>query len=403
MGHAGPPMAGSGRHARRLEGMGTSVFTEMTRLANETGAVNLGQGFPDFAAPDFIKEAASRAIIADHNQYAPAPGVPRLRQEIARRFEHRHGRAVDPDNEVTVTGGATEALCDALLAFVDPGDEVIVFEPFYDAYVPDIRFAGGMPRVVTLRPPEWRFDPGELAAAFGPRTRALVLNTPHNPTGKVFTEAELDEIARLCIAHDVVAISDEVYSEIVYEGARHVPLATRPGMWDRAVTVDSIGKTFGVTGWKIGWAIAAPPLAAAIRGVHQFVTFCNSTPLQEACADALATAATGGYYEGLRAAYADRRTLLQGILRDAGLGTLPISGSYFLLADIAHLPFADGAAFCRHLITKIGVAAIPPSAFYADPRTAPKLARFCFAKRNETMQAAAVRLGALARLSPPPT
>jgi aspartate/methionine/tyrosine aminotransferase len=383
--------------ARRLSGFGTSIFTEMTRLAVEHRAVNLGQGFPDFAAPGFIKEAARRAISADHNQYAPAPGLLRLRRAIGEHFGRRHGRAVDPEREVTIAAGATEVLFDAVMALLDPGDEAVVFEPAYDAYLPDIQMAGGTARVVTLRPPDWRFDPQELRAAFGPRTRLIILNTPHNPTGKVYSEEELDQIAALCQEHDVVAISDEVYSEITFEGARHVPIATRPGMWERTITVDSIGKTFSVTGWKIGWAVAAPALTGALRGAHQFVTFSNATPLQEAAADAITEAATNGYYDDLRRAYTARRALLQGILTDAGLTTLPVRGAYFLLAELGALPFPDDAAFCRYLMTEVGVASIPPSAFYLDPRTAPRLVRFCFAKRDETMRAAATRLAALRR------
>ena len=383
--------------AHRLSGFGTSIFTEMTRLAVQHRAINLGQGFPDFPAPDFIKEAAARAIAADHNQYAPAPGVPRLRRAIGAHFERRHAHPVDADAEVTVAAGATEVLFDAVLALLDPGDEAIVFEPFYDAYLPDIQMAGGQARVVTLRPPHWRFDPDELREAFGPRTRLIILNTPHNPTGKVFTVDELDFVAALCREHDVVAVCDEVYSEIVFDDARHVPLATRPGMWDRTITVDSIGKTFSVTGWKIGWAIAAPALTEAIRGVHQFVTFANATPFQEAAADALEIADAGDYFARLRAAYAGRRALLTEILHAADLPILPVQGAYFLLADLAGLPFADDTAFCRHLISEVGVAAIPPSAFYADPRTAPRLARFCFAKRDETIRAAAERLATLRR------
>jgi aspartate/methionine/tyrosine aminotransferase len=381
------------RSARRLEGFGVSIFTEMTRLAVEHRAVNLGQGFPDFPAPDFIKEAAARAIAADHNQYAPAPGLLRLRRAVAEHFQRRHGRAVDPAGEVTIAAGATEVIFDAVMALMDPGDEAVVFEPAYDAYLPDIKMAGGTAKVVTLRPPDWRFDPDQLRAAFGPRTRLLILNTPHNPTGKVYDEEELDLIAALCRAHDVVAICDEVYSELTYDGARHIPLATRPGMWDRTVTVDSLGKTFSVTGWKIGWAIAAPALTAAIRAAHQFVTFANATPFQEAAADAMETAVATGYYDQLRARYHERRALLTGILAEAGLKTLPARGAYFLLADISALPFPDDTAFCRHLMTEVGVASIPPSAFYVDPASAPRLARFCFAKRDETMRAAAQRLG----------
>jgi aspartate/methionine/tyrosine aminotransferase len=383
------------RAARRIDGLGTSIFTEMSALAVQYGAVNLGQGFPDFAAPDFIKQAAADAVAADRNQYAPAAGLPRLRRAIARRFADRHGRAVDPDAEVTVTAGATEGLCDALLALAEPGDEVVVLEPFYDSYVPCIRFAGALPRVVTLRPPRFDLDPDELRAAFGPRTKIVIVNTPHNPTGKVFTPDELDAVARLCVEHDVLALSDEVYGDITFDGARHVPLATRPGMWERTVTFDSIGKTFSVTGWKIGWAIAPPDLSAALRAVHQFVTFCNSTPLQDAAATALELAAHNGYYDRLRADYAARRDRLEGILAAAGLATLPVSGAYFLLADIARFGFADDVTFCRHLVTQVRVAAIPPSAFYADPRTAPRLARFCFAKQEATFAAAAERLALL--------
>jgi aspartate/methionine/tyrosine aminotransferase len=378
--------------ARRLQGFGTSIFTEMSRLATELRAINLGQGFPDFPAPDFIKEAAARAIAGDHNQYAPAPGVARLRKVVAEHFRRRHGREIDYQTEVTIAAGATEVLFDAFMALLDPGDEAIVFEPAYDAYVPDIQMAGGVPRFVRLHPPDWRFDPDELRAAFTPRTRVIVLNTPHNPTGAVFGLDELDVIAGLCVEHDVVAIADEVYSEITFDGVAHVPIATRPGMRERTITVDSIGKTFSVTGWKIGWGIASRELTSALRAAHQFVTFANATPFQEAAADAIELGAQNGYFDELRAEYSRRRALLTEILHEAGLTTLPVSGAYFLLADISALPFPDDTAFCRHLIEDVGVAAIPPSAFYSDPRTAPKLARFCFAKRDETMKAAAERL-----------
>jgi aspartate/methionine/tyrosine aminotransferase len=286
--------------ASRLAGFGTSIFTEMTRLASQHGAVNLGQGFPDFPAPDFIKAAAAAAIAADHNQYAPAAGLLRLRQVIARRFTALHGVPVDAEAEVTITGGATEALFDAVLALVNPGDEVVVFEPFYDSYLPAIQMAGGQARVVTLRAPRWDFDPGALAAAFSPRTKLVILNTPHNPTGKVFTADELDLIATAARAHDALVLSDEVYSEITYDGAAHVPIASRPGMQGRTITVNSLGKAFSVTGWKIGWAIAPPAVTAAIRGVHQFVTFCTSTPFQEAAADAIAFADAHVEWQRLR-------------------------------------------------------------------------------------------------------
>lgn len=382
--------------ARRTAGFGTSIFTEISRLAVEHGAVNLGQGFPDFPAPAFVKEAARAAISADHNQYAPAPGLLRLRQAIASHWQTRHGVTLDPETEITVTQGATEALFAAVLGTLDPGDEAIVFEPFYDAYVPDVQMAGGVPRFVRLHPPAWRFDPQELEAAFSTRTKIVFVNTPHNPTGKVFSTEELDLIAKLAIRYDTLVVADEVYSELTFDGVPHVPIATRPGMRERTITVESIGKTFSVTGWKIGWALAPPRLTQAIRATHQFITFCNPTPLQEAAATALEQAEVLGYYQELRHAYGARRETLRAVLEAAGLPPLPIAGAYFLLADLARQPFADDVSFCRHLIEKVGVAAIPPSFFYADPRSAPRLARFCFAKSDEALSRAAARLKRLA-------
>jgi aspartate/methionine/tyrosine aminotransferase len=383
--------------ADRIAGVGTSIFTEITALAVEHQAVNLGQGFPDFPAPDFVKQAAARHIRDDRNQYAASAGVPRLRAALADDWRRLHpgARAVDPTTEITVGSGATEMLHDALLATVNPGDEVIVFEPAYDAYGPDVAMAGGIVRAVPLAPPDWRFDPDQLAAAFGPRTRALILNTPHNPTGKVFGPAELETIAALCRRHDVLVISDEVYCEIVFDRAAHLPIATLPDMFDRTITIGSMGKTFSVTGWKVGWAMAPAALSAAVRAVHQFVTFTNSAPFQEALADVLPAAAGNGYYAQLRADYARRRDLLAGVLRDAGLEPLPIGGAYFLLTDVGRLGFRDDGDFCRKLVTEFGVAAIPTSAFYARPQAATPIARFCFAKRDETILAAAPRLAAL--------
>ena len=378
--------------AGRTAAFGTSIFTEISALAVAHGAVNLGQGFPDFPAPAFIKDAAVRAIREDRNQYAPATGLPRLREAIAARWQRLHGAPADAAAEVTIASGATELLHDAVLAVVEPGDEVIVFEPTYDAYVPNIVMAGGVARTVTLRPPHWRWDPAELRAAFGPRTRAVILNTPHNPTGKVFTREELEELAGLCRAHDVVVITDEVYSEITFDGAVHVPIATLPGMRQRTITIDSMGKTFSVTGWKVGWAIAPEPLTRALRAVHQFVTFTNSVPFQEALADGLELAETHGYYDELRAVYAARRERLARVLADSGLPPMPARGAYFLLTDATTFGFRDDVSFCRHLCTEVGVAAIPTSVFYADPTKAPPLARFCFAKRDETIDAAAARL-----------
>ena len=380
------------RASERVRGFGVSVFTEMSLLAAKHGAVNLGQGFPDFAGPDFVKEAAKAAIDADMNQYAPSSGTPRLRNAIAAEWEQRFGQRVDSETEVTVTSGATETVFDAIQAFAGPGDEVVVFEPFYDSYLPSAILAGASLRVVTLRPPDWSFDPQELRRAFGPRTRALLLNTPHNPTGKVFTQSELEQIASLCLEHDVVALSDEVYDRITYDDAEHVPLATVPGMWDRTLTINSTGKTFSMTGWKIGYAVGPAGLNAALRAVHQFVTFASATPLQDAMAAAMETADSLGYYAELRTAYTRRRDRLRAALELSGFPTLPIGGSYFLMADISGRGFADDVAFCRYLTQEAGVAAVPPSAFYLDPSRAPLLARFCFAKRDDTLNEAARRL-----------
>ncbi len=381
--------------AARIAGIGTSIFTEITALAVEHGAANLGQGFPDFAAPEFVKEAAARHIREDRNQYAASAGLPRLRRALADDYRRRwaDGPVVEPDAEVTVASGATELLHDALLAVIDPGDEVIVFEPAYDAYGPDVAMAGGTVRTVPLAPPDWRFEPARLEAAIGPRTRALILNSPHNPTGKMFRREELEAIAALCLRHDLLVVADEVYSEIVF-GAPHLSIATLPGMYERTITIDSMGKTFSVTGWKVGWAIAPPPLTAALRAVHQFVTFTNASPFQEALADVLPIAARDGYYAGLRADYARRRDLLTTALRVAELEPLPIDGAYFLLADLRARGVTDDVAFCRRLIAEVGVAAIPTSVFYADPAVAPPFVRFCFAKSDETLRSAAARLAA---------
>jgi len=381
--------------ATRLDGIGTSIFSEITALAVQHGAVNLGQGFPDFAAPAFVKEAAARHIREDRNQYAASPGVPRLRRALADDWRRRHPEAPvgDADAEITVAAGATELLHDALLAIVNPGDEVVVFEPAYDAYGPDIVMAGGVPRYVRLQAPAFAFDPARLAAAFGPRTRALILNSPHNPTCKIFSREELETIAQLCRAHDVIVISDEVYAEIYFDDAP-TSIATLPGMRQRTITIESMGKTFSVTGWKVGWAIAPAPLSAALRAVHQFVTFTNAAPFQEALADVLPQAAREGFYDELRAAYRRRRDRLAAVLRDAGLSTLGIGGAYFLLADVAGRAPTD-VDFCKRLITEAGVAAIPTSVFYENPATAPALARFCFAKSDQTLDSAAERLRAL--------
>ncbi len=417
------PVIDADRRANRMHGFGTTIFSEMTMLAVQHQAINLGQGFPDFAGPEWVKQAAAMAIAADHNQYAPSSGVPRLRAAIATEWERRGWRTIDPEVEITVTSGATEALFAAMQALVNPGDEVICFEPFYDAYVPDILLAGGVPRFVCLRPPvvaantsaadsysgDWWFDPAELAAAFTSRTRIILVNTPHNPTGKVFCRNELQQIAHLCQQYDVMALCDEVYDRLVYDGREHLPLATLPEMWQRTLTINSTGKTFSLTGWKVGYVVGPPHLMRALRQAHQWITFASATPLQEALATAFEQAAHNGYYAQLRADYVARRDLLAEVLRVAGLPALPVAGSYFLLADIGGTGFTDDVAFCRWLTSEIGVAAIPPSAFYARAygletvaHDRPLLARFCFAKRLETIQAAGDRLRSLRTLTVPP-
>jgi aspartate/methionine/tyrosine aminotransferase len=387
--------------AARVAGFGTTIFTEMSALAIEHSAVNLGQGFPDFAGPGFVKQAAAAAVAGDLNQYAPMPGLPRLRKAVAAEWERQHGRTVDWQSEVSVTSGATEALFDMMLALLNPGDQAIIFEPAYDAYVPDITMAGGVPLAVRLHPPlgdsarssgAWWFDPDELRAAFERRPKLILINTPHNPTGKVFTRAELELIAQLCQEYDVVAVTDEVYDRLVFDGNQHVSLATLPGMWDRTLTLNSIGKTFSVTGWKIGWSIGPAHLNQALRQAHQWVTFATSTPLQEASAVALEQAPLNGYYEQLLAEYEERRRLLVEVLAEAGLAQLEAQGSYFISCDVGALGYQDTREFCMRLVREFGVAAIPISAFYQEPTTAPALARFCFAKRLETISAAGERL-----------
>ena len=380
----------------RVRGFGTSVFTEMSRLANQHGAVNLGQGFPDFPGPEFVKEAARTAIDTDLNQYALSHGASRLRTAVAGAWNDVYGMDVDPEHEITVTSGATEAIFDAIQALVGPGDEIVVFEPFYDSYLPSAIMAGASLQVVTLRPPDWSVDEDELVAAFGPRTRLLLLNTPHNPTGKVFTRGELELLAELCRRWDVVAVTDEVYSRILFDGAEHIPLATIPGMWDRTLTINSTGKTFSMTGWKVGYAVGPAELNDPLRSVHQFVTFASATPFQEAMAIALEQAPGLGYYDDLIRDYSLRRDALKSALESAGLPTLPVAGAYFLMSDISPLGFDTDVAFCRWLTAEIGVAAVPPSAFYLDPLRAPLLARFCFAKKMETIQLAAERLSTIA-------
>jgi aspartate/methionine/tyrosine aminotransferase len=378
--------------AEKIRSFGTSVFAEMSRLAVAHEAVNLGQGFPDFAGPDFVKDAAKRAIDADLNQYAISHGHPRLRRAIAREFGDRFNVDVDPESDVTVASGATEVIFDAIQAFIGPGDNLVAFEPFYDSYPAATRMAGGTFTPIRLQPPDWSFDRDALRAAITSRTRVLLLNTPHNPTGKVFTRDELEFIAELARERNLVVLSDEVYDRILYHGACHIPIATLPDMWGRTLTINSTGKTFSMTGWKIGYAIGPAALNAAIRTVHQFVTFASATPFQEAMAEAIEQAGERDFYTTLAAEYDERRRALEQALTAAGLSVLPIKGSYFLMADVADRGFSTDVEFCRWLVSEHGVAAVPPSAFYMDAGSAPLHARFCFAKRLETIAEARTRL-----------
>ena len=380
------------RAAEKIAPFGTSVFVEMSRLAVQHGAVNLGQGFPDFPGPDFVKEAAKRAIDADLNQYAISHGSPRFRKAVAADWARRLGGEVDPETEITVASGATEVIYDAIQAFVGPGDELITFEPFYDSYRAATVLAGGEFKVVRLQAPDWSFEVDELQRLITPRTRVFLLNTPHNPTGKVFSREELEAIARLAIEHDLVVLSDEVYDRIVFDEAVHIPIATLDNMWERTLTINSTGKTFSMTGWKIGYAIGPAPLNAALRAVHQFVTFASATPFQDAMAVAFEEAEERGYYQELARDYTVRRDAMHQALAEAGLPILRSAGSYFLTADVSELDFASDVEFCKWLITEVGITAVPPSAFYVDASTAPLHARFCFAKKQETLAEAARRL-----------
>ena len=371
-----------------------SVIREMTRLANEHGAVNLSQGFPDFEAPAAVKAAARAAIAADINQYAVTWGARPLREAVAREFTRRYGVAVDPDAQVTVCCGATEAMMATMLAILDPGDEVVVFEPFYENYGPDAVLSGAVPRYVTLHEPDWTFDPDALAAAFNDRTRAIIINTPNNPTGKVFTRAELTTIADLCQRWDVLAITDEIYEHIIYDGFRHLPMAAIEGMADRTITLNSMSKTYSVTGWRVGWAIGPPRLTGAIRKVHDFLTVGAAAPLQEAGAVALSFPET--FYAELAAGYQRRRDMLLELLEPRGFICYPPRGAYYVMTDIGGFGFADDVEFSRYLVQDVGVAAVPGSSFYHDPALGRTKVRFTFCKRDETLLEAGRRLQALA-------
>ena len=375
-----------------------SVIREMTRLCDRHGGVNLAQGFPDFPAAQAIKDAAARAIQEDFNQYAITWGAKSLRDAIAAKTERFTALRFDTETEMTVCCGSTECMISTLLGLVNPGEEVVIFEPFYENYGPDAILCGATPRFVRLREPDWSFDPDELAAAFGNRTKAIVINTPNNPTGKVFTREELELVAALCRKWDVVAVTDEIYEHILYDGAEHVALASLDGMRERTVTISGASKTFSVTGWRIGYCLAPSELTAAIRKVHDFLTVGAPAPLQEAAAVALSLPVE--YYSGLADAYRQRRDFLVGVLQGAGFGTFRPQGAYYVMTDISGFGFADDVTFARHLVAGVGVAAVPGSSFYSDPAAGKQRLRFHFSRRRETLDAAAERLMRLRAQTP---
>jgi N-succinyldiaminopimelate aminotransferase len=378
----------------RLQGFGTTIFAEMSALAVRTGAVNLGQGFPDYEGPPEVLDAAVAAIRGGHNQYPPGRGMPVLREAIARHQARFWGLAYDPDTEVLVTAGATEAIAAACLALCEPGDEVVVLEPTYDSYQASIAMAGAHPTFVRLEPPAYRPDPDALRAAVTPRTRLLLVNSPHNPTGMVLTRDELAAIAAVAIEHDLLVVTDEVYEHLTFDGTEHIPLATLPGMRERTVTISSGGKTFNTTGWKIGWVCAPPELVTAVTTAKQFLTYVNGGPFQPAIAAGLDLG--DDYFAGLAAGLAAQRDILCAGLAETRLAVFPPQGTYFVTVDIRPLrPDGDGMAFCRELPDRCGVVAIPNQVFYADPAAGRHLVRFSFAKRPAVLEDAVARLAKL--------
>ncbi|SER66709.1 succinyldiaminopimelate aminotransferase apoenzyme [Pedococcus cremeus] len=374
----------------RMHGFGTTIFAEMSALAAETGAINLGQGFPDTDGPREMLEAAKAAIDAGRNQYPPGPGVPELLEAVAAHQERFYGLRVDPRSEVLVTVGATEAIAATVLALCEPGDEVVTFEPYYDSYAATIALAGAVRRTSVLRFPDFAVDEASLRAAFSDRTRLVLLNTPHNPTGKVFTRTELELICSLAREHDAWVVTDEVYEHLVFDGLEHVPVATLPGMAERTLTISSAGKTFSATGWKVGWVTGPADAVAAVRTVKQFLTFVGSGPFQPAVAVALGLG--DDVYAGLADSLQAKRDLLVAGLRSAGLEVAVPSGTYFVIADTAPLGATDGPAFCRRLPSVAGVVGVPVSVFHDDVEAARTLVRFAFCKRDEVLREAVARL-----------
>ena len=374
--------------AKRLEKFGETVFATWSRLAVEHDAINLGQGFPDFEAPDFVKEAAIKAIRDGENQYSRSAGHPLLVEAIADTFEF----SVDPMDEITVTCGSTEAIAATILGIINPGDEVIVIEPFYDSYLACLSMAGAIPKIVTLHAPTFTLNESELRAVCSDKTKMIIVNSPHNPTGRVFSKNELQLIADLAIAHDVIVLSDEVYDKLVLTG-EHIPIATLQGMRERTITLRSLGKVFSVTGWKIGWSVAPPEYSTAIRNAHQFLTFCTATPLQVAAATALR--APEDYFSTYIDHYRERRDILVDGLVSVGFNVQSPQGTYFILADHTPFGFDDDIAFCHHLVKTCGVVGIPPTAFYVQSDEGRGLVRFAFCKSLDTLKTAVQRLQGL--------
>ncbi|MEV2202038.1 pyridoxal phosphate-dependent aminotransferase [Streptomyces fradiae] len=380
---------------RRLDGLGTTIFAEMSALATATGAINLGQGFPDTDGPESVREAAVRALRDGRgNQYPPGPGVPELRQAIADHQLRFYDLSLDPDTEVLVTAGATEAIAATMLALLEPGDEVIAFEPFYDSYAACIAMAGAKRVPLTLRAPSFRPDLDELRSKITPRTRLLLLNTPHNPTGMVLTADERSAIAALAVEHDLLVVTDEVYEHLVFDGAAHVPIAKLPGMRERTVSISSAGKTFSFTGWKVGWVMADGPLVSAVRTAKQYLTYVSAGPFQYAIAEALRL--PDSYFDGFRTDLRRKRDLLGDGLRTAGFEVYQPEGTYFITTDITPFGEKDAYAFCRTLPERCGVVAIPNSVFYDDPDTGRSQVRFTFCKKDDVLHEATTRLQRLA-------
>jgi aminotransferase len=388
----------AGELARRMlsakaEQFTESVIREMTRLAMAHNAVNLSQGFPDFAAPAELKEAARQAIADDINQYAITWGAKALRDRIVEKFERTQGVRVDPEREITVCCGSTEAMMSAMMAIINSGDEIVVFEPFYENYGPDAILSGASPRFVKLRPPDWTYDERELAAAFGPHTKAIILNTPNNPTGKVFTRAELEFIRHLCVRWNAFCITDEIYEHILYDGAEHISMARIDGMRERTIVINGMSKTYSVTGWRVGWAIAPPAATHAIRKVHDFLTVGAAAPLQQA--GAIALGLPQSYYDKLASSYTEKRARLLTILEQAGFTVFKPRGAYYVMTDISRFGFPDDIAFSKYMVEKIGVAVVPGSSFYNDARDGASQVRFTFCKKESTLAAAEERLSRL--------